>query len=236
MKNKVKHNKTVLVVSAHPDDETIGCGGAILNHVAQGDSVFWLNVTGVSDHHPHGFTKEFIKGRSQLILRVAEEYGFTRSYNLQLPTMMLDTIPLYDLVKKIDRVVSEIEPNTIYLPNRSDVHSDHRVVFQAAYACTKNFRKPYIREIFMYETLSETEFAPAVPESAFIPNYYLDISKYMSLKLDLVKLYETEVMPEPLPRSLGAIKALCAYRGSRIGAGFAEAFNLILKIDSDACG
>jgi len=230
MKNKVKHNKTVLVVSAHPDDETIGCGGAILNHVAQGDSVFWLNVTGVSDHHPHGFTKEFIKGRSQLILRVAEEYGFTRSYNLQLPTMMLDTIPLYDLVKKIDRVVSEIEPNTIYLPNRSDVHSDHRVVFQAAYACTKNFRKPYIREIFMYETLSETEFAPAVPESMFTPNTYVDITDYMARKLEIVRMYDTELMPDPMPRSEYAIKSLAGYRGSRIGVRYAEAFQSIYRV------
>ena len=30
---------TILVVAPHPDDEPLGCGGALLKHIAAGDSV-----------------------------------------------------------------------------------------------------------------------------------------------------------------------------------------------------
>lgn len=56
------------------------------------------------------------------------------------------------------------EPEIIYLPNRSDAHSDHRITFDAVMACTKSFRYPFINKILMYECLSETDFAPSLHE------------------------------------------------------------------------
>ena len=82
----------------------------------------------------------------------------------------------------------------------------------------------------MYETLSETEFTPALSENAFIPNVFIDISDYLEEKLKIMELYNTEIMPDPLPRSKYSIKALAAYRGSRIGVQYAEAFQSLLEI------
>ena len=47
--------RVVLVVAPHPDDETLGVGGTLLRHVAEGDAVHWLIATasrrlpGISD-------------------------------------------------------------------------------------------------------------------------------------------------------------------------------------------
>jgi len=81
----------------------------------------------------------------------------------------------------------------------------------------------------MYETLSETEFAPALVENAFIPNTFVDITDYIDTKIEIMKIYETEIMPDPLPRSAHAIKGLAAFRGSRIGVKYAEAFMCIFQ-------
>ena len=37
--------QSILIIAAHPDDETIGCGGAILRHVSNGDNVNVLTLT-----------------------------------------------------------------------------------------------------------------------------------------------------------------------------------------------
>ena len=82
----------------------------------------------------------------------------------------------------------------------------------------------------MYETLSETEFAPALPENVFIPNVFVDITNYFEKKLEIFKIYKSEVTKEPLPRSLEVIEAFDKCRGSRIGKKYAEAFVLLKEI------
>ncbi|MFB3845027.1 MAG: PIG-L deacetylase family protein [Candidatus Cloacimonadaceae bacterium] len=216
--------KKVLVISVHPDDETLGCGGTILKHKAEKDYVSWLNISNINTGNPMGHSNELIEGKNQIIKLVREKYNFDDFINLPFQSIMLDTIGSNKLIHAIDQVIMKIKPDIIYLPNRSDVHSDHRIAFNAIYPCTKNFRKPFIKQILMYETLSETEFAPPLPENAFIPNYFIDISDFFDSKVEIMQLYTTELMPDPLPRSIYAIKSLAAYRGSRIGVKYAEAF------------
>jgi len=221
--------KKIMFVSVHPDDETIGCGGTILKNKKLGNKIYWLNLTDISMSHPFGYTKEFAEHIYWTEAEVSKKYGFEKMFNLEIPAGMLETYETRVLVSKIDEVLNSVKPDELYLPNRSDIHSDHRIGFNAVYACTKNFRKPYIKKILMYETLSETEYAPALSENAFIPNFYVDISDYFDKKLRIMGLYDTEIMPEPYPRSFRAIQALAAFRGSRIGAAYAEAFMLLFE-------
>ena len=219
----------VLFVAVHPDDETLGCGGTILKHKAQGDEIYWLVVSNATKNHPLGFSDEFVTQRDQLVDDISYAYGFDETIKMYLPAQMLHTVDLKDFVVKVDEVFKRIQPNIIYMPFRGDVHSDHRAAFDAVYSCTKSFRKPYINEIYMLEALSETEFSPAIPSTSFVPNVFVDITKYMDKKLEIMSLYETEVMPEPFPRSLSSIKALARVRGSRAGVMYAEAFQLLYE-------
>lgn len=219
----------VLFIAVHPDDETLGCGGTILKHKTQGDKIYWVTVTNATKNHPLHFRDEFVEFRSQLVDSISQAYGFDETVKLDFPTQMLHTVDLKDFITRIDSEFKRIQPNIIYMPFRGDVHSDHRATFDAVYACTKSFRKPFIEKIYMIEALSETEFAPAIPGDTFVPNVYVDITDYMDRKMEIMSMYEKEVMAEPYPRSLSSIQALARVRGSRAGVMYAEAFMLLYE-------
>ena len=219
----------IIIISAHPDDETLGAGGAILKHKKNGDEVHWLIVTDVFESE--GFSDERVLSRKQEIENVSKLYSFNNVYNLGYPTMKLNDTILFELVNKISRIFQELEPETIYVMNRSDAHSDHRIVFDAVMSCTKSFRYPYVKKVLMYECLSETEFAPILPERVFQPNYFIDISDFFIEKIEIMKIFDSELGEHPFPRSIKNIEALATYRGATIGVNYAEAFQMIKYID-----
>ena len=112
------------------------------------------------------------------------------------------------------------------IPHRGDVHSDHRIVFDAVTACTKWFRYPSVQRVLAYETVSETEFGLS-KEQAFSPNYFVDISRFLTEKLRLMQIYESEISKPPFPRSVEVVKALAIWRGATSGYDAAEAFELL---------
>lgn len=219
----------VLVIAVHPDDETLGCGGTLLKHKAQGDEIYWMVVTAATHKHPFNYSDSLVEEKKKRNGIIANQYDFNGVFNLNYPTIFLHTIGLHEIIGKISEVINTIQPNIIYTMFANDVHSDHRVAFNALYSCTKSFRYPFIEKIYMMETLSETEFAPAIPSFSFIPNVFVDITEYIDKKLEIMSLYDTEIMKEPLPRSLSSIKALARVRGSRAGVMYAEAFQLLYE-------
>ncbi|WP_299153918.1 PIG-L family deacetylase [uncultured Christiangramia sp.] len=223
--------RTVIVISAHPDDEVLGAGGTILKHIDRGDEVYWLITTNISTEQ--GFSKEKVESRQREIRDVENLFGIKATFSLNYPTMTLSSSSIKKMVPEISAIFNKVEPAIIYCLNRSDAHSDHRITFDAVLACTKSFRYPYIKRVLMYECLSETEFAPALPEKVFLPNYYVDISKYMDKKIEGMKIYASELGEHPFPRSIENIKALATYRGASVGVKYAEAFQLIKFIDKD---
>lgn len=217
--------KKILIIAPHPDDETLGCGGSLLKHKDADDQIFWLIVTNIDERH--GWTQARVQQRQKEISKVAKLYGFNEIFKLDLPTTRLDTIPISDIIENISSVFINVKPQIVYLPNRNDVHTDHQIVFNASYSCTKNFRYPFVERVMMYETLSETEFSPSLTENGFLPNFYNDITDYFESKIDIMRIYASEIMEENLPRSLSVIESFCRVRGARIGKKYAEAFCLL---------
>ncbi len=219
----------VLVVAAHPDDETLGVGGTIFKHKANADQVYWLIVTNIFEQQ--GYSAEKVKQRQDEIDSVGLQFGFEDIFKLDYPTMGLSSGSLLSLIPLISGIFGKIEPEIIYVMNRSDAHSDHRIIFDAVSACTKSFRYPFIKKVLMYECISETEFAPAIPERVFQPNYFVDISDYLNKKNEIMKIYKSELGEHPFPRSIRNIEALATFRGATAGVKYAEAFQLIKFID-----
>lgn len=219
---------SVLVVAVHPDDETLGCGGTLLKHKAAGDRIHWLIATAMDEKR--GYSRKAVLKREKEIGSVGDMYGFSTVHRLDIPTTSVDTLPFNELTKKINSVFNLVKPETIYLPFMKDAHSDHRIIFDAAYCCTKTFRCKYVKNIMMMETISETEFAPPVNEFVFAPNYFVDVTGFMKKKMAIMRVFESELGRHPFPRSLKNITALATKRGATAGCRYAEAFMILRRI------
>jgi len=216
--------KKTIVISAHPDDEILGVGGTLIKHRDNGDEIHWLIATNI--YESQGFSKDKITSRQIEIEEVASRLEM-HVHKLEYPTMGLSSRDLLTMVPKISKIFQEVEPEIIYVLNRSDAHSDHRILFDAVMACTKSFRYPFIREVLMYECISETEFAPSLPEKTFLSNCYVDITKQMDEKIGLMRIYKSELGEHPFPRSERNIRALATFRGATCGVEYAEAFQIL---------
>lgn len=215
----------ILVISVHPDDETLGCGGTLLKHRENNDEINWLIMTKATKEM--GFSEKFLNNRIDEIEKVKKCYGIKNTYKLDFLTTKLHNVDFSDLIESISRVILDIKPEVIYMNNRTDIHTDHQVAAKAIMSATKSFRYPFIKKILMYECISETEIAPPLVENMFIPNVFSDITNYIDEKINIMKIYESEVQDNPLPRSIDNIKALSRYRGASSGCSYAEAFMLL---------
>ena len=218
----------ILAISAHPDDETLGCGGTLLKHAAAGDSITWIIATVC--HEPQ-WCADLIARKAVEVDRVAAAYG-AELVKLGFPNARLDTIATADLMRPIERVIDDIKPEIVYLLHGGDIHTDHSHLFTAAMSVLKPFymTRRGIRRVLGYETLSSTDAAPQRGERMFMPNVFSDITPYMETKLDVMRLYESEIHAEPMPRSPSAIRALARLRGATISTEYAEAFTLIREL------
>lgn len=220
-------SERVLAAAVHPDDETLACGGTLLKHRAAGDEIFWLILTAMKPEQ--GFGPDRIKERADEIGRVHREYGFEERFELDLPTTALETVPLGRIVAGASAVLDKVRPTVLYLPFGGDVHSDHRVAFQALWSAAKSFRQPSIKKILAGEVVSETEFAPPLEGGTFAPNYFVDVTDHFQKKLEIARLYSGELGEVPFPRSEKNLTSLAAFRGARCGAEYAEAFMLLFQ-------
>ncbi|MGB1287569.1 MAG: PIG-L deacetylase family protein [Aggregatilineales bacterium] len=219
----------VLIISVHPDDETLGCGGTILKHKARGDDLHWLIAT---EGFEPDWSADVLAKKAREVEQVAEAYGIKQFYKAGFHTTRLDNLPQSTLIDGIRTVIATVKPEVIYLVHAGDVHTDHLAIFTATLSVVKSFYMQHwgVRRILSYETLSSTEAAPPQHYRAFVPNVYNDITPYLEQKQNIMKLYSSEAQSALAPRGNSAIEALARFRGASIDVKYAEAFMLIREV------
>ena len=212
--------KKILVIAPHPDDEVLGVGGTIKKRVNEGHEAHLCIVTVA---YTPDWSEDFLKKREEEINKASKTLGFTSVSLLKLPTVKLDTLPQKELNAKIGEVIKKIQPDTVYIPFYGDVNNDHQLVCAASLVVTRPLPGNLVKEVLMYETLSETEYGL----TPFVPHIYENIETTLAAKIEAMKCYSSELKEFPHPRSLEAIEALAKKRGSEVGVRAAEAFAVV---------
>jgi LmbE family N-acetylglucosaminyl deacetylase len=127
----------ILVVAPHPDDETLGCGGAIASLRALGLMVWVLVMSDGTQSHPH--SKKYPAPKLRMlresetqdalnILGVdAAHITFFRLQDGALPKP--DSSEFKGTLEQCCDYLKTIAPVTLFLPCRTDPHPDHRATW-----------------------------------------------------------------------------------------------------------
>lgn len=229
--------KNILVISAHPDDEVLGCSGYICKQNSLGNKVFVLYLSeGVSSRFTDcNMTKELkkeINKRKTMAINVSKVLKFQIIDFFDLPNLRMENMYLLDLVKKIMSVIQKIRPSVILTHHPGDLNTDHKVAFEASFTALRPFSYDFkIEKLLTYEVPSSTNWSNSKIGPLFSPNFYLDISKFLDAKKKAFEIYKYEMRKFPHPRSWKSISAHHLNRGSEVGLDFAEAFEIIRELD-----
>lgn len=207
---------STLVVVAHPDDETLGCGATIARLVDQGEDVDVLILCETRVPNDH-------------IERACSVLGIRDIAHYDLVDQLLDTYPLSDVCARIEHQLSKTTYDAIYTHHIGDLNLDHAITHRAALTATRPTPECAVRAIYSFETPSSTEWAFGI-STPFIPNVYIDVTKTIRQKCEALDIYETEVQPYPHPRSALALLQHSGRRGAEVGFERAEAFMLVRSI------
>jgi LmbE family N-acetylglucosaminyl deacetylase len=215
-------HKRVLVIAAHPDDEVLGCGGTIALHTQAGDSVTTVIVC-------EGVSLRYSASDCTLSADVrlaAQTLGTHDVRLLEFPDQRLDSIPLTDVIIKLESIVREIKPHLVYCQYGGDINRDHELLFKALLVATRPTEEA-IEAIYSFDTASSTEWA--YPRS-FIPDTWVDISQTLDVKLAAMACYRTETRDYPHPRSLKGLTYRAHAWGNQSCLEAAEVFMTIRRV------
>lgn len=211
---------SVLVIAAHPDDETLGVGGTIARLSAEGVPVHvHVLADGVTGRHQRpGYEtgRDCVKAATKQLGATCSFGGFGQDGQL------LVELRQREIVRAIDEVLENTKPSRVFTHHPGDIHADHRAVSAATAYATKSFSHTQIMEVLHYEVLSSTEQAGST--SPFIPTVHYDITDFLAAKQRALAEYPTEIHPFPHPRSAEGVLALARYRGLQCGRDAAESF------------
>lgn len=176
--------KRALILSPHPDDELIGAGGTIIQIVKNGGKCKVVQMTnGRSAVALDGQTEELRKSiRVQEAKKVATQLGVELACWEDSDDAVLESRP--ELVSRLRGILSEFQPDAVFLPFICDAHPDHvasNVIF-----CDAHDERIHdsVEAIFAYEVWS---LCPS--------NSSVDVTAHAQAKRELLSIYRTAMRP-----------------------------------------
>lgn len=225
--SRTKRNK-VLVVAAHPDDEVLGCGGTIAMHAEVGDEVHVLILAeGATGRDPIRDREKRRPELTRLAQSARRAVDILKAKSLTLhdfPDNRMDSVDILDVAKLVESHIKRVRPGIVYTHHAGDLNIDHRRVHEGVVVACRPLPSSAVRTLLFFEAASSTEWRPPASGACFAPNWFVDVSATLGLKLKALDAYRSEMRPWPHPRSRKAVEHLARWRGATAGVDAAEGF------------
>lgn len=219
---------TVLVVAAHPDDETLGAGGSIARFTAAGRPVSWLVLGEGTTSRSSAGVADHLEAQAAECRTAAAILGVQDVQQDAFPDNRFDAVDLLDVVKVVEAAIDRVRPTLVLTHHGHDLNVDHRRTHDAVVTATRPLPGSPVATVLAFEVVSSTEWA--FGRAPFTPNVFIDISATLDAKLRAVRAYRSELRAAPHPRSPEGVAAWAAARGATAGVAAAEAFELVRAV------
>ena len=221
-------HKNVLVVAAHPDDETLGAGGAVARLAGAGARVSILilgeGVTSRQQRRAPALVETELSSLRAQAQEAGRLLGAARVIHENLPDNRFDGVELLDIIKIVERAGAEVMPTLVLTHHAGDLNIDHVLTHRAAMTAFRPLPGRPPVSLYAFETPSSTEYSPPSLGAPFTPAAFMDIAGVIERKIAALKIYDGETFADPHPRSPESVRTLAALRGRQSGTSFAEAF------------
>lgn len=220
----------ILVIAAHPDDETLGCGGTIARLTSERKEVHILILgEGITSRRTEieASSKEEIRMLRKNSREAGAILGTTDIHFESFPDNRFDSVPFLEIVKVIESYIEKIRPHTVFTHHGGDLNIDHSMTSRAVLTATRPIPGCPVKHLYAFETLSATEWSFGQISKSFVPNCFINVKNHINQKINAMEAYGGEIRNFPHPRSSKAIKTLANLRGSMAGMEIAEAFFII---------
>ena len=225
---------TILVIAAHPDDEVLGCGGTMARLALESNDVYTLilgeGITARDKKRDLAKRENEIAELRKQVENANKILGVKKVYTYDFPDNRFDTVPLLDIIKTIEKIKKDIKPDIVFTHHYGDLNIDHQITFKAVMTAFRPTKDESVKEIYSFEIPSSTEWNAPSSLTYFMPDYFVDISKTIKLKVRAMKEYKCEIREYPHPRSIESIEIKAKQRGIQVGLEAAEAFEVIRLI------
>lgn len=137
--------KKVLVLSPHPDDDVIGCGGTLYRYRLTGAEIAVVYMTDGRKGNDRYREDELVRIRQEEAKKASKIIGINRL--IFLDNKDSELTPSRKTVTELSAVLNDYKPEAIFLPFFMDNHPDHRatsqIFFSAAGSLTSSMCYSY---------------------------------------------------------------------------------------------
>lgn len=226
--------RSALLIFAHPDDEVLGCGATVAKMTAAGFpvSTLILGEGKTSRYISSAEAKNELAQLSGEMIVANRKIGVTDLFTADFPDNKFDSVPLLDIVQKIEEVKEKVKPTIIFTHHFGDMNVDHQQTYRAVLTATRPMESEQVTDVYTCEVPSSTEWN-FEPGKYFTPNVFIDVAETIDVKVAAMREYASELRDWPHPRSLRHIKDLAILNGVRCGLSSAESFMLVRSVRSN---
>ena len=214
--------KKILVLAAHPDDETLGCGATIAKLASENHEVNLLTFTDGETSR----TKNKEKINRNNCLEEVSKILNIKNFNFgDFPDNKMDSVPLLEICKFIENNI-KFTPDIIFTHHPECLNIDHTIVYRSAITVFRP-QEGHNTEINCFPIPSSTEWNPL---GKINYNLYYNVENFIDKKFEALKVYDKEMKSYPHPRSYESIKNYLKLSGNEVGLNYCEKFQTVRKI------